>query len=159
MLTYAQLVSRVYPRRMAFNAFEGTLLKPGALIDEAELWPTPDYPVIPLLLEYAGNDSSGWGHRRSKDIYLLWRYDCARHEWIELVRCVSEATEWLDHLRPVALMQLARNAPPADPSSAASISARIIGALDQELERLDGEDRHLVMSFVYQAFSARAVSY
>lgn len=158
-LTYARLLLRVLPRGTMATAFEGQLFKPGALIDEAALWPTDEYPRIPILLEYAGSDHSGRGHHRSKDIYLLWRYDGARGQWIELVRCHSERAEWIEHLRPVALEVLGRVPVLVDGEVAARISARVVGVLDQELERLTCNERHVVMAFVYQAFSARAVAY
>lgn len=116
VLTYAKLLLRVYPERR-INAYEGKLLKPGAVIDETDLWPSAEYPAIPLLLEYAGTDGSKRdgskrGHNRAHDIYVLWRYDQAR-----------------------------------------------VQALDHELEMLGPGDRHLVMAFVYQEFSVRAVAF
>jgi hypothetical protein len=156
-LTYAKLLLRVYPRRRMANAFEGKLLKPGAVIDEKELWPTADYPAVPLLLEFAGNDHTGHGHRRSNDIYVLWRYDGDR--WTELVRSAGRGADWIEHLKPVALRELARTAPPADPDAAAGISSRVLGVLDRELELLDAEARHLVMAFVYQEFTSRTVTW
>ena len=129
-LTYAKLLVRVYPHRAMANAFEGKLLKPGALIDEAELRPTLEYPAIPLLLEYAGNDRTGRGHRRSHDIYLLWRYDRAYGGWEELVRCASQGADWIQHLKPVALAELNRGVeprtpPPLCPTAPSSARCRI----------------------------------
>lgn len=157
-LTYAKLLCRVCPRR-TFDAFEGALLRPGALIDEAALWPTPEYPAIPILLEYAGNDQSGRGHRRSNDIYLLWRYDAAAGAWRELIRCTSQGADWIEQMKPIALREIARSAEPIDARHAADVSGRVLGVLDQALERLGSDERHLVMAFVYQAFSARNTAY
>jgi hypothetical protein len=163
MLGYAKLLCRIRPRR-TFDAFEGTLLRPGALIDEAALRPAPDYPAIPILLEYAGHDRSGRGHRRSNDIYVLWRYDAAVCGWLELIRCTCQGADWIENLKPIALRELARSSEPGvdvDRAArhAADVSGRILGALDVELERLDRDERHLVMAFIYQAFSARATAY
>jgi len=156
--TYAKLLLRVYPRRTMANAFEGVLLKPGSLIDETALWPEPEYPSTPLLLEYAGNDHTGRGHRRSNDIYLLWKYDRERG-WVELVRCTSQGADWIEHMKAIALLELRRDIVPADAWSAASISALVLAALDKHLELLDPLERHLAMSFVYQEFSARALAF
>lgn len=157
-LGYAKLLCRVRPRR-TFDAFEGTLLRPGARIDEADLRPAPDYPAIPILLEYAGHDSSGRGHRRSNDIYVLWRYDAAACGWLELIRCTCQGADWIEQLKPIALREIARSSEPVDARHAADVCGRVLGVLDQALERLDRDERHLVMSFVYQAFSARSAAY
>ena len=138
------------------NAFDGILLKPGSAIDESALWPTPEFPENPLLLEYAGNDHTGRGHRRSNDIYLLWRYDRARSCWVELVKCTSQGADWIEQLKAIALQELARGESPGNVVNAAGVSGCV---LDHELEMLSPIDRHLVMSYVYQEFSARAVAY
>jgi hypothetical protein len=156
--SYAKLLRRVCPRR-TFDAFEGKLLRPGARIDEADLRPAPDYPAIPILLEYAGHDSSGRGHRRSNDIYVLWRYDAAAGTWSELVRCTCQGADWIEQLKPIAVREIARSCEPVDARHAADVCGRVLGMLDQALERLDRDERHLVMAFVYQAFSARATAY
>jgi hypothetical protein len=160
--TYAKLLLRVY-RDRTWNAFEGKLLKPGALIDEAELWPTPEYPEIPLLLEYAGHDRTGRGHRRSNDIYLLWRYERSRAAWVELIKCTCQGADWIEQLKPIAIAELGRAVLPVTmeeaAAQAASVTGRVLGVLDHELEMLGPRDRHLVMTFVYQEFSARAVAY
>jgi hypothetical protein len=157
-MDYARLLVRIYPRRTMANAFDGVLLKPGSLIDEAALWPTPEYPETPILLEYAGNDHTGRGHRRSNDIYLLWRYERDRKCWVELVRTTSQGAEWIEHLKPIAILELRRDSLP-DAFSAAGVSAAVLAALDRQLELLDPLERHLAMAFVYQEFTARALAY
>lgn len=162
ILTYARLLLRVFPGRRLANAFEGKLLKPGAVIDEADLWPTADYPVVPLLLEYAGSAQSKGGHNRSHDTYLLWRYTLGDHgaEWVEIVRTTSERAEWVEHLKPIALAELARERAPERPAAdTRGIIGRVLDALDRELEMLGPGDRHLVMASIYQEFSARAVAF
>jgi hypothetical protein len=141
------------------NAYEGKLLRPGAVIDEADLWPTSEYPEIPILLEYAGNDRTGRGHNRSNDIYLLWRYDRANATWVELIRAKSQNADWVEHLKPVAIAELRRTQAPADANAARGVTGRVLLALDNELELLGPGDRHLVMAFVYQEFASRAVAF
>jgi hypothetical protein len=157
-LTYARLLLRVWPRR-TFAAFDGKFFKPGAKIEEADLWPTPEYPAVPLLLEYAGSDRTGRGHRRANDIYLLWRYERETGEWVALLRYTGQGTEWIAPIKRRALAELARTEPPISCTHASDVCVRVLAALDHELELLDNENRHLVMSFVYQEFSARAVAY
>jgi len=156
-LCYALLLLRVYPRR-TFNAFEGTYFRCGAEVDETALRPAPEYPAVPLLLEYAGNDKTGRGHKRSNDIYVLWRYDPARRVFAEILRSLSQGRDWIDNIRPAAIRLLAPEKLP-DADLAARVSGLVLGQLDTELEKLDVEHRSLVMHFVYEQFTARAVAF
>jgi hypothetical protein len=152
--TYAQLIQRVHYTSQ-WKPFDGPLLRCGSVIDEAELWPAQDFPDVPLLLEYAGNDRSGRGHNRSNSIYILWRYDRDRNAFVEVMRCVSKNAGWIDQVRAVAIIEL-KVGFERDPEMASKVSARIIIVLDRELDLLDQEDRGLVMIFVYEQFAARA---
>lgn len=155
--TYAQLIRRVYPRR-EFAAFEGPVFRCGANVDEADLWPDERYPGLERglawVLEYAGNDKTGWGHRRSNDIYILWRYERAHNAFVEVARCLGQGRDWLDHIRYVAMREIGR-VEVRDPLLAQKASGRVLAALDAELEVLTREDRGLVMSYVYEQFTAR----
>lgn len=157
---YAKLLLRVYPRRTnGLDPFDGQLLKPGAIVEQAELWPTQEYPPVPLLLEYAGSDQSGRGHKRSNSIHILWRFELVRSEWTEVARAVSQGDDWRAYLVPIAFAEISRGAPPRDATYAAGVCGRILGALDSELDRLTIDDRNMVMHFVYEQFTARAVTY
>jgi hypothetical protein len=157
---YAKLLLRVYPRRAnGLDRFDGQLLKPGAVIEHSALWPTTEYPPVPLLLEYAGSDHSGRGHNRAKSIYILWRYELVRTEWVEVARAVSDNDDWHTHLVPIAFAEINRGTPPRDAKYAAAVCGRILGALDSELDRLTIDDRDMVMHFVYEQFTARAITY
>jgi hypothetical protein len=155
--TYAKLIRRVYPRR-EFAAFEGRVFRCGALIDVAELWPDQRYPGAEVghawVLEYAGNDGTGRGHVRSNDIYVLWRYERKRNAFTEIVRSVSQGKDWLDAIRYVAMREIGR-VEIRDPLLAENACGRVLAVLDAELEILTREDRGLVMSFVYEQFTAR----
>jgi hypothetical protein len=102
-LTYAVLIRRVFPQREFGDAFEGKRFRPGSMIVECSLWPDAGYPAEPLLVEYAGSDRSGSGHRRSSHTYLLWRLDPVRFEWVEIARAAAVGIEWVDPLKSVAL--------------------------------------------------------
>lgn len=134
------------------------MLRPGALIDVEDLRPDEGFPVVPLLLEYAGNDRTGRGHRRSNDIYVLWRYEWPRNAFVEVVRCVSQGNEWLDHMRPIAMREIGLQEV-RDALLAEKVTGRVLAVLDAELETLGTDDRGLVMNFVYEQFTARAGSW
>lgn len=82
--------------------FDGRLLRPGQQIDEAELWPSEDWPGVPVLLECAGITEPGWGHRRSSYCYIVWQYDREAGEWREVARTTAVDSEWCYVLGPIA---------------------------------------------------------
>jgi hypothetical protein len=159
--TYATLILRV-SRRLPW--FEGCHFATGALIDERELHPTPDYPTTPLLVEYAGTDGtkacdgSGWGHKRLSSIHVVWQFDAVRKEWNELARTRSYGSEMFQNLAPLIRQLIAAEATPeSERTSAAKASARILETLDSELDRLEHDGRSHLMSFLYDQFTARMI--
>lgn len=155
-LTYAQLILRMSTRG-APTVFEGRHLKTGSQIDEAELRPTPEYPEVPLLLEFAGHDRSGAGHRRSNDIHVLWSWQSEPGEWIELARVTSQGPEWVYHLRHFMLAHF-NGAVPNEAEIAGRATRRILEVLDRELESLASDGRARAMSFLHDAFIARMLA-
>jgi hypothetical protein len=143
--------------------FEGKLLRCGAPIDDSELWPDPDWPAAPLLLEYAGLDyaaplqrlASGFGGKRRARIHILWRYEGG--EWRELVRSSSVDNDWIQHFAAIARVELRRGRRKAPSEVAALASARCVEALDRELRELQGEERVLALGLIYEQVAARVV--
>src|SRR5277367_1081440 len=86
----------------------GPFFKCGKLIDESALWPSNHFPVVPLLLEYAGSDHSGHGHNRSRDIHVLWRYVRDRQKWEEIARVTADGADWFHHLAPIVEREMVR---------------------------------------------------
>jgi hypothetical protein len=112
-----------------------------------------------MLLEYAGSDRSGRGHKQSNSVYILWRFELLKSEWVEVARASSQSDDWQMHLVPIAFAEINRQAPPRDATYATAVCRRVLGALDSELDRLTIDDRDMVMHFVYEQFTARAVTY
>jgi hypothetical protein len=147
--TYALLVLRPSPRR---KLFEGVFLRTGSLVDEAALRPSPHYPEIPLLIEFAGNDGSGRGHNRSRDIHVLWRF--IGGAWEEIARTLSQGSEWFDHLAPIVRRELVR--PAVDHVAEARAAAgRLAALIDGELSQLAEEGRERALAFLYDQVAAR----
>jgi hypothetical protein len=161
---YAKLIRTVSDNRTAM-AFEGNLLRCGAVIDDAELWPGEDWPAAPLLLEYAGLDyraplqrlANGYGGKRRPLIHILWRYDCDECEWRELVRSSSVDGDWVQQFAAIARVELGRGAKRPPVEVAALASARCVEALDRELRELKGEELILALGFLYEQVAARMV--
>jgi hypothetical protein len=133
------------------------MLRCGSRVEAGALRPTADYPEVPLLIEYAGNDASGRGHNRSNDIHVLWRYECEAGEWVELARLLSRGPEWISDMVPIVQREL-RPVPVQYVDVAEKISALVLGVLDRELSALEDEGRWRVMSFLCDQFSARLVA-
>ena len=47
----ARLIRRIDDRKHGPFRLVGKFLRPGRLIPECELWPDPDWPAVPILLE------------------------------------------------------------------------------------------------------------
>lgn len=148
---------RVYPER-TLGAFEGRLLRCGSNVEEAELRPTEEYPEVPLLLEFAGHDASGSGHRRSNHVHILWKLNRKTKEFEELARVKGQGAEWIYHLKPIIIRELHR-AEMTSSEIAWQASLRILRVLDDELERLQREGKAHLMSFLHDEFTARLVNY
>ena len=130
-------------------------MRSGAMVNVSDLWPAPDFPATPLLIEYAGSDRTGWGHRRSNSIHILWRFDAGNKEWVEVARATGKGTEWLSALVPATLAQLGPRdlLKPADFAERAS--SRVLILLDRELELLALADRGAMLSVLYEKVTAR----
>jgi hypothetical protein len=155
-LTFAILIHRVLPQRVMGDAFEGPRFRPGATVAESELWPEPDYPKLPLLIEYAGSDRAGNGHRRSNQTYILWRFDPTAGEWAELARSAAVSTEWVETLKAVALRHLTATEP-ENPKAAGDATARVLGLLELELEPLESRERSSLLGLLWEQVLGRLV--
>jgi hypothetical protein len=101
---FVQLVQ--HPERLR----SGPLFRTGQTIEKAQLWPTPDFPVTPLLIEYCGTtktDDSGRparGHNRGRDIHIIWQFDHRSEErrpWIKIHETEICGPDWERSFRPL----------------------------------------------------------
>jgi hypothetical protein len=159
--TYALLILRP-SRSRALRLFEGKVFKSGIWIPDDALWPTPHFPRVPLLMEYAGTSglaASGKparGHNRARDVRVLWRY--AGSEWQEIARCETEGSEWYEYMLPIVRIELAR--PESRPGvdhvgEARSAAGRLAALIDGELAQLAGEGREAALGFLYDEVALR----
>jgi hypothetical protein len=140
--------------------FDGPIFKTGSWIEESQLWPTPQCPVYPLLLEFAGvtglqaNGQPSRGHNRSQDIHVLWRYDRASRQFCEIRRVLSEGPEWYAEIAPIVARCIIR--PQIDHvAEARAVTGRLAALMDGELAQLSDEGRELALSFFYDQLVAR----
>jgi hypothetical protein len=96
--TFCKLLTTVDPYARFGLGFEGRLLWPGARLAAEQLGRRP------VVLEYAGPH----GTRKPRQfMWILWRYDWKRREWVELARTTAHDWTWAIALRPVAVRELA----------------------------------------------------
>jgi hypothetical protein len=156
---YALLVRRLSPNR-ALRNFEGQLVRSGALVEESALWPDPHFPLVPLLIEFAGTDGiaangkPARGHNRARDIRILWRFDRARQAWDEVVRITSDGSHWYADLAPIVERELVPAAVDNVAEARAAIG-RLVALIDGELDALAEEGREHALAFLYDEVAAR----
>lgn len=151
---YLKLLSRVDPEAQNGFGFEGCLLRLGAIITPAELRPTPDYPEIPVLLEYSTAPSHAAGARRRSDsLYVLWRWQDGA--WCELGRAASASWEWAVDLRPLAIRALAQEKAVEAAPDLPAIAHHIAGFLDEQLKILKPPDRARLLGILHDQFASR----
>lgn len=151
--SFAKLLYHVEPHAATGFGFHGKICKPGAMVRESELWPSEEYPPRPVLLEYV----AGAGRERGAGVlYVLWSFDSARREWIELGRAMAAAAEWSTILRPLALQALR---PPRKPAGCAhdvgAVAERIVAALDAELRPIEYAEQLQVLNAVHDQLAVR----
>lgn len=159
--TYGKLLTRVDPQAINGFGFEGSIIRPGKEVQWSALWPTPAHPKIPILLECAGAQKAGWGHRKEPDVYILWRFDPVRKEWGELGRSSSLTGAWAYDLRAPAVRAL---------EESLGTAVEIFGGFDKVVERLDHlltyelgklplEERGRAVGILHDQFCSRLVRF
>jgi hypothetical protein len=160
-LAFAKLLSRVSPDAENGFGFEGTLLRPGHRVPWTELWPTPDHPKIPILLECAGAASgkaaSGWRRHGQEDLYILWRFDPVDKKWRELGRSVSDSWTWAIDLRPLAIRAIEESKGTAVEVFAdfMLVIQRLQRLLDLELDKLPHKERGRAIAVLHDELCSR----
>jgi len=158
---YSKLLTRVDPSARTGFGFEGTIVRPGSTVPWSALWPTPEHPRIPILLEYAGTADAtperGHRRRRQPDIYVLWRFDPEAKTWSELGRSASLSWTWALELRPLAIRALEESRGKAVEvfSGLEKVLERIRHVLDQQIQQLPPPDRFRAVAAMHDEFFVR----
>jgi hypothetical protein len=153
-ISYVKLIEKVLPHAENAAGFVGRLLRPGALIEEEELFTAPGRN--PVLLESTdalaveGNN----GKRKYDRLYLLWRYEQPSKSWIEIARSQSWDNTWVYALRDPARVALGRDSWRVVPT-VIEASVRIGDLLDAELSDLPDHLRTRVLERLYEEIGSR----
>jgi hypothetical protein len=155
--SYAKILTYVDPQAEHAFGFEGKIVRPGAVVTAAQLWPDDHAPRVPILLECASVPGQGkYGHKRREWLYILWRYHPDEDEWTEIGRSFSVAWEWACELRPLAVRALRESTAPAVLSvNFIEVQRRIRALLDQELEGLERPQRWQVLGILHDQLACR----
>jgi hypothetical protein len=155
--SWATLLERVEPRADWDSDFHGTFMTPGKTIEEHELWPTANYPAIPVLLERCQVCFEGRGHNRNPMEYILWIYQVRKREWRQVAHVSAHHPEdWIPVIRNVALrlVKPAVNPPEPDLHTAAR---RIAAVVESELLSLyDNRQRSHLLELSHNYLGQRA---
>jgi hypothetical protein len=157
---FAKLLKYVDPDAQCGFGFDGAIVQPGALLTDAEMWPSDEFPRVPILLESAVIPSDAPAARkRNQPLYVLWRYDLGRNVWIEIARAQSESWHWALELRAIAVRALAESRPLMQSRvDLPEVRARIAAALERELKNLDSLQQWQVLSILHDQLAVRAAA-
>ena len=150
---YAKLLLRVNRAVAHGMSFEGLLLKPGKFIPRRSLWPGSEYPRTPILLECAGTIDPGDGRpstRHWPTLYILWRFDTRKEDWIECARTASESWDWAVDLRETAERLLREDNHVPTLVSAERAALKIETLIEAELQHLAPGDRAPAIGMVHE---------
>jgi hypothetical protein len=137
----AQLIRRIVRGRRGAFRIDGWWLKPGKVVSEQSLWPGPDWPSVPHLLEIFPSVSSVGGHGGSRIDVVLWRWIKAQHEWRDVCALRGQdSAAWMNELEPILARSLERARAHIAPPDMRAVAKRIVDTLDQELRELGGPD-------------------
>ena len=155
---YVKLLRDVDPDALCGYGFEGTILRPGATVTDAQLRPSDDYPARPLLLEAAVVPSSEPAcRRRNEQLYILWLFDEDRNGWTDIGRARSRSWHWAEELRAIAVRALQEQRPKlVAVVDYGEIEKRICAVVDQELRSLEDAHRWRVLGIVHDHVARRA---
>jgi hypothetical protein len=155
---WAKLLKRVDPRASDGFGFEGKYFKCGSFVDAEALWPTPDYPITPILLESAGitgftekGERARGNARRSEVLFILWRFNLKTREWEEIARAKSDSATWAVEFTPIAMRAIQPPLPaiPANTPDLRLLSEQMCNYTLTQLERLPPEQRPIIVAALH----------
>lgn len=161
-IAFAKLLTRVSADAENGFGFEGTLLRPGKLLPWSALWPTPEHPKIPIVLECAGaigKPERGWRRQAQDDLYILWRFDPVDKKWRELGRSMSDSWTWAMDLRPLAIRAIEESKGTAVEVFVdfMLVIQRLHVLLDTELAKLPSRERGRAIAVLHDELCSRLV--
>ena len=127
----------------------------GKTIRKSELWPTPDAPPEPILIESTVSPNSVGKPGGGEDLHVLWRFDVKQSEWKEIARITSKAGEWWPYFHPILLRELSRSgAEPQDPDLG-TLAGQTAAYLDAQIRDLTHSERAALLIEVHDLLAER----
>lgn len=154
-VTFAKLLDRVQGQGASGFDWQGRLLRPGASIP-LDLIQGRAAAVILERSEAQGAYDQARRRRRWESLYVLWLYQAAGAEWIEVARVQGESSQALADLAPRARRAL-RQAMGVVPVIA-ELAEHIDQVLEAELARVEGPQRAALLAIVHDLIAHRIAS-
>jgi hypothetical protein len=152
--TYAsvKLVTRILPSAHYNLGWEGRKYPPGALVERSELIENA------IALECAGPQGTfkrGLAFRRDW-LWILWRYNWQRGEWVEVARALAINWEWALVLRQPAIQLLYPKPEFFDLlQRGKDVASEVMGLIEQHLQGEDLSVRVNALASIYDQVAGR----
>lgn len=127
----------------------------GATIRRSELWPSPDAPREPLVIECTNSPNSLGRPGGHEDLHVLWRYELERARWREIARISSRDGEWWYYLYPLLLRELARSHAEPRPPDLHALAVETAQFVDDQLRDLTAAERASMLIEVHDLLAQR----
>lgn len=147
---YLRIVTEIRPQSWGGVAFEGTIYAPGAVIDVGAL------PRPAVAIECAGPVGAWQRGKHRELLYILWRFDVTRWEWIEIARTQALSWDWQLVFRDPAWRALHPRPDLVDViKRSRDVGDELLATIDRRLESEGGDVRASVLSWVYEQVAGR----
>lgn len=150
--TYVRIVTAMHATKWGAICFKGPLYAPGAVVD-ADSLPSPA-----VLIESAGPIGPWQRGKHREMLYILWRFDLVRWEWVEIARAQALNWSWTVVLREPAFQALHPRPELVDIiQRSRDVTDELLALLDGRLESEMREVRASVLHSVYERVAGRIV--
>ena len=148
--TYVRVVTSMHSTTWGAVAFEGKLHSPGAVVD-ADSLPSPA-----VLVEAAGPIGPWQRGKHRELLYILWRLDLVRWEWVEIARAQALDWSWTLMLREAAFQALHPRPELIDIiQRSRDVTDELVALLDVRLQTEMREVRASVLHSIYERVAGK----
>lgn len=149
---YVKLVTSLREQSWGAIAYEGRIYRPGAMLDTASL------PCPAIAIELAGPIGVWQRGKHRELLYILWRLDISKWEWVEVARAQSLNWGWSVDLREAVFRTLHPRPELVDIiQRSRDVADELMEFVDVRLERELREVRASVLHSVYERVAGKLV--
>jgi hypothetical protein len=149
---YVKLVTSLREQSWGAIAYEGRIYRPGAMMD------TDSLPSPAVVIELAGPIGIWQRGKHRELLYILWRLDMPRWEWVEVARAQSLNWGWSVDLREAVFRTLHPRPELVDIiQRSRDVADELMELFDVRLQRELREVRASVLHSVYERVAGKLV--